>query len=133
MALETLMDVGYIDGFEVCDLDAMKNDHSFKDPDGGFDWVKYDEHRKKSPIAIAHGINTISFRIQQGPIKEHGMNGCQVDTMIKSSLLIIQKLNEEFPCRENSIAITKLQEALMWLEQRKKDRIARGVEGFYKE
>lgn len=33
------------------------------------------------------------------------------------------------PCRENSIAITKLEEALIWLDKRKKDRIERGVEG----
>lgn len=33
------------------------------------------------------------------------------------------------PCRENSIAVTKLDEALMWLKKRKEDRTARGVEG----
>lgn len=38
-------------------------------------------------------------------------------------------LNSQFPCRENSIAITKMQEALMWFEKRTTDRIARGVEG----
>lgn len=38
-------------------------------------------------------------------------------------------LGAKFPSRENSIATTKLQEALMWLEERTKDRLARGVEG----
>src|ERR1051325_1961300 len=38
-------------------------------------------------------------------------------------------LNQKAPCRENSIAITKLQEALFWLEHRTIDRKARGVEG----
>jgi hypothetical protein len=41
----------------------------------------------------------------------------------------ITKLNAKFPCRENSIAITKIQEALHWLEARTKDRVKRGVEG----
>ncbi len=41
----------------------------------------------------------------------------------------IQYLNGMFPCRENSIVITKLEEALMWLEKRTKDRVKRGVEG----
>ncbi len=41
----------------------------------------------------------------------------------------IQFLNGKFPCRENSIAITKLEESLMWLEKRTADRKARGVEG----
>lgn len=38
-------------------------------------------------------------------------------------------LNGEFPCRENSVAITKLDEALMWLNKRTADRMVRGVEG----
>lgn len=38
-------------------------------------------------------------------------------------------LNNSFPCRENSLVITKLEEALMWLEKRTKDREKRGVEG----
>lgn len=41
-------------------------------------------------------------------------------------------LNNSFPCRENSIVITKLEEALMWLEKRTKDREKRGVEGYNK-
>lgn len=38
-------------------------------------------------------------------------------------------LNNKFPCRENSVAITHLDTALMWLEKRTKDRIKRNVEG----
>lgn len=38
-------------------------------------------------------------------------------------------LQSKFPCRENAIAITKLQEALMWLNERTKGRVARNVEG----
>jgi len=38
-------------------------------------------------------------------------------------------LNSISPCRENSLAITKLEEALMWLNKRTQNRIERGVEG----
>lgn len=41
----------------------------------------------------------------------------------------IQFLNSKFPSRENSISITKIEEALMWQEKRTRDRQARGVEG----
>lgn len=41
----------------------------------------------------------------------------------------LQFLNGKFPCRENAIVITKLEESLMWLEKRTQDRHARGVEG----
>ncbi len=73
--------------------------------------------------------NSITFTIQNGPIKENGLNGCQVDDMIIVATSIIRKLNGEFPCRENSLAITKLEEATMWLEKRTTDRESRGVEG----
>lgn len=35
----------------------------------------------------------------------------------------------QFACRENAIALTHLEEALMWLQKRTRDRMARGVEG----
>ena len=38
-------------------------------------------------------------------------------------------LNGKFPCRENSIAITHIETALLWLNKRTADRIARNVEG----
>ena len=38
-------------------------------------------------------------------------------------------LQSKFPCRENALAITKLDEALLWLEKRTTDRVARNVEG----
>jgi hypothetical protein len=41
----------------------------------------------------------------------------------------IEYLQALFPCRENAIVITKLQESLMWLDKRTADRVARNVEG----
>lgn len=41
----------------------------------------------------------------------------------------LQYLNGKFPCRENAIVITKLEESLMWLNKRTGDRLARNVEG----
>lgn len=41
----------------------------------------------------------------------------------------MQYLQGKFPCRENAIVITNLEESLMWLEKRTRDRLARGVEG----
>lgn len=38
-------------------------------------------------------------------------------------------LNKQFPCRENSIVITNLETALLWLEKRTNDRNKRLVEG----
>ena len=75
-------------------------------------------------------MGTITFKIQDGPIKENGKNGCQVDDIIEVALEFIKTANSSYPCRENAVAITKLEEALMWLEKRKKNRVKRGVEGY---
>ena len=41
----------------------------------------------------------------------------------------MQSLQSKFPCRENSIVITNLEESLMWLNKRTSDRVKRQVEG----
>lgn len=38
-------------------------------------------------------------------------------------------LNGLFPCRENTFAIIKMEEAVMWFEKRTADRLKRQVEG----
>lgn len=64
------------------------------------------------------GVNKIAFTIQSGPVKEAGANGCQVDWLLIVARHLIGKLNKEFSCRENSVTLTKIDEALMWLEKR---------------
>jgi hypothetical protein len=109
MALETLKDVKEIGGFVVKRVE-------WEQPQDNF-------------IEINDKHNAITFKIQNQPIKIAGINGCQVDTIIETAKIIIEELNRRFPCRENSIAITKLDECLMWLNKRKADREKRNVEG----
>jgi hypothetical protein len=73
-------------------------------------------------------LSVIDF--QEGPIKENGVNGvCNEDliAMVITRLEGFQK--SEFACRDNALAITKLEEALLWLRKRTMGREARGVEG----
>jgi len=74
------------------------------------------------------GLSLVTF--QNGPIKEAGINGCHNEDLIA---IVIDRLegfqSSEFACRENAIAKTKLEEALLWLNKRTNDRINRGVEG----
>ena len=70
------------------------------------------------------------IHFQEGPIKECGVNGvCNEDliAMVITRLEHFQK--SEFACRENALAITKLEEAMLWLRKRTMDRESRGVEG----
>ena len=71
-----------------------------------------------------------AIHFQEGPIKECGVNGVNNEDLIN---MVIERLEHfqrsEFACRENAIAITKLEEALLWLRKRTMAREQRGVEG----
>ena len=56
-------------------------------------------------------------------------NGTTNEEVIAMLIDRMQFLQEKFPCRENAIVITNLEESLMWLNKRTADREARGVEG----
>lgn len=71
----------------------------------------------------------VAFWGQKGPVKDVGVNGCQIDDILTFVLGTLQTFNKKFPCRENSLAITKLEECLHWLNARRQDRELRGVEG----
>lgn len=87
------------------------------------------ENTTDSKSFIQIDEKSVKFSLQRGPILEHGVNGCQIDDIIKFCTETIRTFNAKFPCRENSIAITKLEEGLLWLEGRRLDRVARNVEG----
>ena len=76
--------------------------------------------------------NKISFQIPDGVISENGINGIQASDLIRYCLELIKSLNNNFPCRENSITITKLEEAINAQDMRTVDRIKRNIEGKYK-
>jgi len=70
------------------------------------------------------------IQFQKGPIKEHGINGIHNEDLIAIVLDRLQGFQgTDFKCRENAIAITKLEESMMWLRKRTNDRNDRGVEG----
>ena len=56
-------------------------------------------------------------------------DGTTNEEILKVLIDRLQYLNGKFPCRENAIVITKLEESLMWLNKRTSDRLARNVEG----
>ena len=74
--------------------------------------------------------NPTYIHFQEGPISEAGVNGGSNEALlaiVEDRLLGFQ--SGEYACRENAISLTKIQEAMMWLQKRTRDRLARGVEG----
>ena len=110
MALETLKGLNEIGGFRVRVAEnPLKLDDEF--------------------VEIDHQANSIKFKIQNGPIKEIGKNGCQVDTLLHAAYQIIKGLDKNYPCIENGKAMTHILGAINALEARTQDRERRGVEG----
>lgn len=80
--------------------------------------------------AVDRRTSLCVVRFQNGAIGEAGVNGVMNEDLIA---IVIDRLqgfqNGQYKCRENAVAITKLEEALMWLRKRTQDREDRGVEG----
>lgn len=70
------------------------------------------------------------INFQNGPVGEVGINGISNESLLAVVEDRIQCFQSgPFACRENAVALTKLQECLMWLQKRTRDRVTRGVEG----
>jgi hypothetical protein len=84
------------------------------------------------PFVARHGEpathTTILF--QNGPIGEVGVNGITQEVLLA---IVADRLRSfqagPFACRENALALTKIEEAMQWLQSRTLARMRRGVEG----
>jgi hypothetical protein len=73
---------------------------------------------------------TTVLRFQQGAINEAGINGLSNEALIAVVLDRLRGFQSgQFAGRDNAMAISHLEDALMRLQRRTRDRIARGVEG----
>lgn len=77
--------------------------------------------------------NGLVVVFQNGPINEHGVNGVTQEVLLA---VVVDRLRSfqagPFACRENALALTKIEEAQHWLHHRTLARMARGVEGTHK-
>lgn len=74
------------------------------------------------------GNVTLSF--QNGPINEVGVNGLTHEALLAILVDRLQAFQKgPYACRENALALTKIEEAQHWLHHRTKVRMDRGVEG----
>ena len=81
----------------------------------------------KMPVVQMDGLVVL---FQNGPINEHGVNGVTQEVLLA---IVADRLKSfqagPFACRENELALTKIQEAQHWLQQRTLERMRRGVKG----
>ncbi len=78
--------------------------------------------------AMADGIWDIEF--QNGPIAEVGVNGLTHEVLLA---IVADRLRSfqkgPYSCKANARALTHIEEAQHWLQQRTIERMRRGVEG----
>jgi len=78
----------------------------------------------------AEGSSGPIISFQNGPLKKGKPNGITNEALLAIVEHRLQGFqSSDFSCRENAIALTKLQEVMMWLHKRTRDCINRGVEG----
>jgi hydrogenase maturation factor len=73
---------------------------------------------------------SVQILFQNGPIGEVGINGVTQEVLLA---IVLDRLKSfqagQYSCRENALAMTKIEEGLHWLQQRTLARMRRGVEG----
>ena len=76
------------------------------------------------------GDDVTEILFQNGAIPQLGVNGVTQEALLA---IVIDRLRSfqagPFACRENAIALTHIETGLMWLNQRTRNRLQRGVEG----
>lgn len=81
-------------------------------------------------IGIDQTPDVLKIVFQHGPIPTVGVNGLSIESLLAICADRLECFQSgEFACRENALAITKIEESLHWLHARTRDRVARGVEG----
>lgn len=82
-------------------------------------------------------VESIGLRIdwQNGPLKNsdgtrNPASGAFIETVLKACIQRMEYYQaSKFNCRENALALTKMEEALHWLNARTQRRIAEDTEG----
>ena len=84
-------------------------------------------------VNFVAGLGHITIHFQNGPINEAGVNGLTQEVLLA---IVADRLRSfqsgPFSCRENALALTKIEEAMHWLHSRTLARMQRGVEGTHK-
>lgn len=81
-------------------------------------------------VDVAGTESGVDLHFQNGAINEVGVNGVTHEVLIAIVIDRLQSFQKgPYACRENSLALTKLEEAAHWLHHRTLARMQRGVEG----
>lgn len=84
----------------------------------------------RNASSVEDDLDACFILFQNGPIAEVGINGITQEALLA---IVIDRLRSfqagDYACKENACALTHIEEALHWLQQRTIKRMRRGVEG----
>jgi hypothetical protein len=132
--LEKFHEIKFDDDLKIIIMDdlRLKKPELFNDS-GAMNYPMFEKDiRPHNFIYVRKDKNSLSFTLQNGPIKEVGVNGCQIDDILVVAKELLNQLNENFSCIENKQAISCVNKAIYYLKMRKADRVNRKVEGYNK-
>lgn len=70
-------------------------------------------------------IITVNWQPKAGGEKQ----GAFIEEVLAVAYAQLKAFNDVFPCRENAIALTNIEQSVLWLAQRKANRQHRDVDG----
>lgn len=96
-------------------------------------YVMYGMDMQRNPSAtdnLKDAQTKIEILFQNGPISEVGVNGITQEVLLE---IVADRLRSfqsgPYPCKANACALTHIEEAQHWLQQRTIERMRRGAEG----
>lgn len=81
-------------------------------------------------VTDTYGKVDTLIKFQNGPIAEVGVNGVTHEALLAIVMDRLRSFQEgPYRCKANACALTHIEEAMHWLQQRTLERMRRGVEG----
>lgn len=98
--------------------------------DGVEELIEYKRHGVSNSYTAGYNDkNYLEVNFQVGPTADHPKDGAFIEELLVVAVAKLEEYNKHLPSRENSLAITKIEEAIMWLDYRKRERESRDVYG----
>ena len=109
---------------------SVRRKHHERIKNGLVDKQIYQSSSGFSVVKADSGEPLADIHFQEGPIQECGVNGVCNEDLINMVICRLEHFQQSgYRCRENALAITSLEEALLWLRKRTIARENRGIEG----
>ena len=113
MSTKLLNGVDSVDNLNIFVMDKLREEKpDMFNESGAMDYKVFEKDiRPYNFIYLRHDVNSLTFNFK----KDENSKGCEVETLIMTARIMLA--NKERMSMEKSLAMTKLDEALVWLDR----------------